>query len=98
HRSPACLPSPTLFRSLAAVARAEHAAVVGLDDGVDVLRIRGRDGDADDAERALGHAFVARELFPGVAAVGRLPQHVYAIVEANEDRKSTRLNSSHVAM
>src|SRR6185295_6189948 len=59
---------------LAAVARAEDAAVLGLDDRVDVLGIALRHRDADDAERPLRQAGVLRQLRPGVAAVGALPQ------------------------
>src|SRR5206468_2529057 len=59
---------------IAAVARTKHAALFRLDDRVDVLRIRRTNADADDAERPLRHALVARQLFPRVAAVGRLPQ------------------------
>src|SRR5262249_53575411 len=59
---------------LAAVVGAEHAAVLGLDDGPDPLRIDRRDGHADDADRALRQRLVAGDLGPGVAAVGALPQ------------------------
>src|SRR6185436_6699343 len=58
----------------AAVLRAEHAALLGLDDGVEVVGVARRDVDADDAESALGQAGLVRQLGPGVAAVGALPQ------------------------
>ena len=58
---------------LAAVARAEEAPLLGLDDGVEVLRVGGGDGDAVDADRPLGEPGVAGQLAPVVAAVGRLP-------------------------
>src|SRR5262249_44121884 len=59
---------------LAAVVAAENAAVLGLDQGPDALRINRRDGHADDADRPLRQALVARDLLPRVAAVGALPQ------------------------
>src|SRR5262249_7872606 len=63
-----------LLPGLAAVLRAEDATVLGLDQGVEVLGIGGGNRDADDPERPLGHARLARQLVPGVAAVGRLPE------------------------
>src|SRR5439155_19058021 len=64
----------------AAVVGAEQAALVRFDDGVDALRVRRRDGDADLAPGAGGEAIgfqftrsltvaVRLERSPGVAAV-----------------------------
>src|SRR5690606_14751311 len=59
----------------AVVVRAEHGAVLGLDDGPDAPRLRAGSGDADLADDlALRQARVASDLLPGVAAVGRLPE------------------------
>src|SRR6185369_12312896 len=63
-----------LLPGIAAVVRAEDPAVLGLGDGVEVLRVGGGDGDADDPQGPLGHAGLPRQLVPGVAAVGRLPE------------------------
>jgi hypothetical protein len=63
-----------LLPGLAAIARAEDAAVLGLDVGVDVLRVARRDRDSHNPHRALGQAGVPGQLGPGVAAVGALPQ------------------------
>src|SRR5262249_2966239 len=53
----------------AAVARADDGALLRLDDGVDGLRRRGRDGDADAAQLALGQPVVGGPAGPGGAAV-----------------------------
>src|SRR5262249_26856840 len=50
------------------------AAVVGLDDGVDAAGARGGGTDADLAKDAFGQSLVVREVGPGVAAVGGLPE------------------------
>src|SRR4029077_7646517 len=55
------------------VARAEEPPLRRLDDGVEVVRIGGGDGDAVDADRPLGESGVAGQLAPVVAAVGGLP-------------------------
>src|SRR5207247_6709240 len=52
----------------------EEAPVLGLDQRVHTVRVGARDGDADLADHALRQARVARDLAPGVAAVGRLEQ------------------------
>src|SRR5262249_4754624 len=59
---------------LAAVVGAKHAAVLGLDDRPDAVGVHRRDGNADDADGRLGQAGLARDLLPGVAAVGTFPQ------------------------
>src|SRR5439155_14576123 len=58
---------------LAAVVGAEHAARVRIHDSPDPIMVRGH-SYTDLADRALGHPFVAGELFPGVAAVGGLEE------------------------
>src|SRR6266545_5367165 len=59
---------------LAAVVAAEHAALVRLDNGPDAVVIAPRHGDADLPDHALGEPLVARDLLPGVAAVGGLEE------------------------
>ena len=76
----------------AAVVGAIHAAVRrGIDDGVDALRLRRRDGDAD-ASRLRGQT-VAGELGPVIAAVGRLEQAAARAVRRRIDapRRAPRL-------
>src|SRR5260221_4699180 len=63
-----------LLPRLAAVVRAEDGAILGVDDGPHTVRARRRDHHADLAEGALGQPLVARDVRPGVAAVGRLPE------------------------
>jgi hypothetical protein len=46
----------------------------GFDQRPDAVRIGGRDGHADAAEDALGHAGIVGDFLPCVAAVGRLPE------------------------
>ena len=52
----------------------QQAAVLVLDQRVDAVGIRGRQRDADLADHPRRHARVARDLFPGLAAVGRLEE------------------------
>src|SRR5262245_9650468 len=58
----------------AGVIGAKDAAVLCFDDGPDAIGVRGRYGDADDADRALRQSLVARDLLPCVAAVDALPE------------------------
>ena len=58
----------------AGVVRAVKAAVLVLDERVDAVRVRTRDTDADLAHEPLRQALIARDLAPGVAAVGGLVQ------------------------
>src|ERR1700722_3258614 len=59
---------------LTRVFRTEDAAVLGFDDCPNSLRIHRRHGDADDADGPLRQSLGARDLFPGIAAVGAFPQ------------------------
>ena len=70
------LPDPPLvvdeLPAVAPVVRAEEAAVVVLEEGIDAARVRGRHRQADLADDAVrGHAGVAGDLGPGGAAVDR---------------------------
>src|SRR5690242_7430180 len=69
-------PLPALAPVIGAVEAASVGAVliVGLNDGVYAAGARGRGGDADLAERAIGQPFGAGDLRPGVAAVAGLPK------------------------
>src|SRR5690349_22440508 len=58
----------------AGVVGAEDAAVGSFHDGPDAFRIGRGDGDADASQNAARQAGAARDVGPGVAAVGRLPQ------------------------
>jgi hypothetical protein len=58
-----------LLPALAAVVRAEQGALLGLDQGVDDVRVRARDGEADSPELSLGQAVLLREAPPALAAV-----------------------------
>src|SRR5262245_11256271 len=53
---------------LAAVVAAVKAALLGLNERVDAIRVAGRHGNADPAPVAIGQA-VFLELLPGIAAV-----------------------------
>src|SRR5205085_10012463 len=59
---------------LPGVVGAENAAVVGFDDRPKALGIHPRNRHADDAYGSLRQTLGARDLFPGVAAVGAFPQ------------------------
>jgi len=52
----------------------EESAFLVLDEGVDPVRVRARDSDADAADHALGKPGIAGDLCPCVAAVRRLEQ------------------------
>src|SRR5690606_20477642 len=57
------------------VVRAEHRAVLGLDDGPNPARLRARGSHADLADDlTLRQAGVAGDLLPGIAAVGGSPE------------------------
>src|SRR5262249_48259466 len=56
------------------VVGAEHPAVRSLDDRPDAAGVGRRHRHADDAHGAGGEPFGPRDLLPGVAAVGALPQ------------------------
>ena len=56
-----------------AVARPEDTALLGLDDGVDHLRVRAGDAHARDADGALGEAVIGADVRPVLAAVGAPP-------------------------
>ncbi len=55
------------------VVRAEHAAVFGFHQRPHAFGIHGRDRHADASEDAFGHAGIAAEIGPGIAAVGGFP-------------------------
>ncbi len=57
----------------AAVVGAKHAALFCFDDRPDAIWIGRRNRDAADADGAARQSLIARDLFPSVAAVGRLP-------------------------
>ena len=58
----------------AAVVGVVDAAVFGFNDNPKAVGLGRRGGDADAAEDALGQAGIVAEFFPGVAAVGGLPE------------------------
>ena len=66
--------SLTLVQLRAAVVGAEDAALGGFHQGPHALRIGRRNGDADAPEHAVGQAGRARDIGPGVAAVGGFEQ------------------------
>src|SRR6266480_2624993 len=71
-----------------AVVRTEQAARVRLHQGPHAIVAHGRDREADLADDTLWKAAAPGDVLPRVPAIGRLP----------EDRKSTRLNSSHMSI
>ena len=62
------------FPGGAGIVRAVHAAVFVFDDGPNPVGVDRRHGDADDAVRPIGQAFVVHERRPGRTAVLGLPK------------------------
>ena len=59
---------------VAAIVGSKHAALFGLDQGVDALRIRRRNADPNAADDALRHAGGACQILPRLTAIRRFQQ------------------------
>src|SRR2546429_7398975 len=82
-------PYTTLFRSI-------YIGMAGVADPARLLRLSTKIGVADSARFLRGHpSWVARMFRPGGYEPGRFAGALLPDIALPEDRKSTRLNSSH---
>src|SRR5579859_2649990 len=82
--------------ALAAIIRAENGSILGVYNGPDALRLSGRDDYADFAQHPFGQAFVARDLFPGIAAIRRFEQAALFAAAQQRIRFTVRLPEGRV--
>src|SRR5438270_482657 len=75
---------------------AEHRPVLRLDDGEHAIRLGARSAHADLAQHAFGQVLVARDLGPGVSAVGRLEQAAAGPTAGQAPRRPTGLPERRV--
>ena len=80
----------------AAVVGAEERAVLGLDHGVDTPAVGRRDDDADAPQDPAREPRVSRDVSPGLAAVGRLPQRRLRPSARHAPRRALRLPDGRV--
>src|SRR5579883_888236 len=62
------------FPGSSRVVRTENRAILSLNDSPDAILLRARHGHADLAEQTAGQALMARNIGPGIPAVGRLKE------------------------